>query len=105
MNARSIFSSCTGNSRRYASDEYPVPKSSIDNCTPSFRRLVSAATAWSGSLISTDSVSSRVTALDGSPATASARITLSANRGCTSWCPETLTLRVRSGKSRRQAAT
>ncbi len=43
---RSIFNVSIGRSRRYASDEYPVPKSSIAIRTPSARSVSRCASAW-----------------------------------------------------------
>jgi hypothetical protein len=42
MNERSIFNESTGSFFRYASDEYPVPKSSTASRTPRFLRAASA---------------------------------------------------------------
>ncbi len=57
-----------------------------------------------GSLISTDSVSSRVTASGGSRVSLSILSTSAANCGSVSWRPETFTLTPRPGRVRRHAA-
>ena len=51
MNARSIFSSSTGSSRSFASDEYPVPKSSMAMRRPPRCRSHKISWARSGSII------------------------------------------------------
>ena len=65
MNERSIFRMSTGNWRRYASDEYPVPKSSIATLMPSALTAVSWRAVASASRMIAVSVIS-MTSADGS---------------------------------------
>ena len=64
-NERSILIRSTGSSRRFASDEWPVPKSSIANVTPIARSDSSAPAARARSASSALSVSSS-SSIDGS---------------------------------------
>ena len=57
---RSIFSTSTARSRSRASDEWPVPKSSIARRTPSVRSSTRTGSTHDGSRIATDSVISTI---------------------------------------------
>ncbi|MCY1450075.1 hypothetical protein D9M71_668560 [compost metagenome] len=63
----SSFSLCTGKCLRRVSDDWPVPKSSMDSCTPSLRRRVAMSCAAVGSCITLLSVISNSTLLGSTP--------------------------------------
>jgi hypothetical protein len=76
---RSIFSAETGRSRRWASELYPVPKSSIATRKPCSRRSRSSPTATSVFCMIAVSVISRTSWVAGRP-DASVQLTRSSRR-------------------------
>ena len=100
--ARSILRMSAWKRLRCASDEYPVPKSSMAMQTPSDRSAVSRSITRSTSPISTDSVTSRHSRSGSSPVSTRTRRTSSTMSSSPSWCGERLTdiVRRRSGSCR-----
>ena len=96
-NTRSTFSSSTGNFARYASEEYPVPKSSNEIRTPSARSRARASVAASGSSIRAPSVTSSVSEVAGSRERSNALRTMSSSPGSISWWGDRLTATEKSG--------
>nr|BFE78439.1 hypothetical protein GCM10020093_010400 [Planobispora longispora]BFE88652.1 hypothetical protein GCM10020093_112530 [Planobispora longispora] len=96
MNERSIFKISTGNVRRYANDEYPVPKSSNAIRTPCARRSASTSTirCVSAGLVASNmlSVTSNVNALRGNACRVKISSTVSRKLRSRNCRPDTFTV-------------
>ena len=103
-NERSIFSRSTGIRHSRASDEWPVPKSSIAIRKPCSFSASSTACVRAGSAITVDSVISTIIRRGSTPATRAARSVLSTKSGCQSWRSETLKATSSSSPFAAQAA-
>ena len=91
-NDLSIFRILTGNRLSWASDEYPVPKSSMARPTPISWIPPSMAMDAEVSLISMLSVTSITRASGGRPESASAEAMVSSSSTSLSWWAERLTV-------------